>query len=200
MKRRHLDQARQIASRPHRNGDVRNIGAENFYKFLFHAQAVHVLHFVPAFERNHQIDSLFVPDAFYAEHGGDIDDADAAHFHVIASELRARADDLAAIHQRDAGDVVGDEAVTAIDQGEDRFTFADAAFATDDDAHAEDIDHAADLGAARSEQHFQRQGGEVDELHRDQWRLENRHAGVFGRAHETAVGPQAARENHRGNF
>ena len=43
----------------------------------------------------------------------------AAHFHVVARKFRAGADDLAAIHEGDFCDVIGNEAVTTLDQGQD---------------------------------------------------------------------------------
>src|SRR6185437_451540 len=131
-----FDEARQIAAGPNGNRDVRDVHAKDFDVFLFHADPVHVRDFVPSFQGDDEVDAFFAADAFDAEHGGDVDDADAAHFHVVARQLGAGADDFAAIHERDFGDVVGHQTVAAFNQREDAFAFADAAFAADDDANA----------------------------------------------------------------
>src|SRR5262249_54400286 len=148
LERGDFDQARQIAAGPDGNGDVRHVHAEDLDEFLLDAKAINVRDFVPELQRDHQVHAFFGANAFDAEHGGDIDDADAADFHVVARQLRAHPHDIAAVHERDAGNVVGHETVTAFDEGEDALAFADAAFTADDDADAEDIDHAAHLGAA----------------------------------------------------
>ena len=60
------------------------------------------------------------------------------------------------------------------------FALADAAVAADEGTHAEDIDHAAVLAAARGEVEFERDGSGVDELHGDHRGAENRDAGPIG--------------------
>ena len=42
-----FNEPRQVASRPDGNDDVRNVHAQDLHKFLFHADAVHLLHVVP---------------------------------------------------------------------------------------------------------------------------------------------------------
>src|SRR5581483_4270337 len=173
LKGGYFDQAGQVAAGPDGNGDMGDVHVENLHIFVVHADAIHVGNLVPEFEGNDEVDLFFLADAFDAEHGGDIDDADAADLHVVAGQLRAGADDLAAIDQGHLGDVVGHEAVAALDQGEHAFAFADAALAADDNADAEDVHHAAHLGAMRGEHHFKRQRGEIDELHGDERALED---------------------------
>ena len=41
-----------------------------------------------------------------AEDGNDVDDADAAHLHVVAGQVRRRRHQFPALERRDAGDVV----------------------------------------------------------------------------------------------
>ncbi len=103
----------------------------------------------------------------------DVDDANAAHLHVVARQFGAGAEHFAAIHQRGLDHVVGHQAVAALDQGQHRLALANAAFAADDGAHAEDVHHAAQFGGAGGEHHFERQGGQVDEFHGHQRRLKN---------------------------
>src|ERR1039458_6224704 len=183
-----FDEAGQVASGPHGDDDVGDFHAENFDVFLLQAQAVNVGDFIPGFQGDDQVHAFFGANAADAEHGGDVDDADAADFHVGAGQLGAGAHDVAAVNQGDAGDVVGNEAVAALDEGEDALAFADAAFAADDGADAEDVHHAADFGAARGEEHFEGEGGHVDEFHGDQRGDEDGDLGLFGGAEEEFVG------------
>src|SRR5262249_51564192 len=158
-------------------------------------QPVHILHVVPGFQCDHEVHAFLTANAFDAEHRRHVDDADAANFHVIAGELRAGADHFVSVHERDLGDVVGHKTVTAFDQGEHTFTFADAAFAADDHAYAEDVHHAAHLGAVRGEHHFQRERGQVDELHRDERTLKDRHVGLLRDFQKQFVCAEIATEN-----
>src|SRR5262249_34554660 len=138
LERRDFNEPGNITPRSHRDGDVRDIDLENLHIFLFHTEPLDVADFSPKLQRHNQIDALSQPNALDAEHGGHVDDADTAHFHVIASDLSAGSHDLAAIEQRHLGHVVRDETVAALDQGQHALAFADAAFAFDDHAHPED--------------------------------------------------------------
>src|SRR5215475_2996495 len=84
-----FDEAGEIASGPNGDGDVRNVDAKDLNVFLFHAEAIHVSDFVPGFEGDDEVDFFVLADAFDAEHGGNVDDADATNFHVIAGNLGA---------------------------------------------------------------------------------------------------------------
>ena len=108
---------------------------------------------------------------------------------------------FAAVHQRDLDHVVGHEAVAALDEGQDGLAFADAAFAADDDAHAEDVHHAAHFGAARREHHFQRQRGQLMNFIVTSGRLENRHVRVCSAAVRNSLsGLQTAAEDDARDF
>ena len=143
---------------------------------------------------------FFVANALDAEHRGDVDDADAANFHVVARQFGAGADNFAAVHQRDLRHVIGDQAVAALDERQHCLAFADAAFAANQHAHAEDVHHAAHLGAARRKHRFQRERRGIDELHRDHRALKNRHARFFGGGQKFLVRPKTAAENKARNF
>ena len=131
-----LDEAGKVATGADGDDDVGDVHAENFHVFLLHAQAIHILNLVPGFEGDDEVHPFLMPDGPDTEHGGDVDDANAAHFHVVAGQGGAGAIDLAPVQQGDLGDVIGHQAVTALDEGQHTFAFADAALALDDDAHA----------------------------------------------------------------
>src|SRR6185503_8883864 len=86
--------------------------------------------------------------------------------------------------------------VSAFYEREDTFTFADAAFAADDDADAEDVDHASHFSRAGGEHHFECERGEVDELHRDERRLEHGNVHLFAGFEKLLVGMQIATEDN----
>src|SRR5208283_371013 len=182
------------------DGDVRNVHAQNFHEFLFHADAVHIRNFVPYLERDDEVQALFVANAFDAEHRGDVDDADAANFHVLARQFSASADDFAAVHQSDPCHVIGDQAVAALDERQHRLAFADAAFTANQHAHAEDVHHAAHLRTAWRKHGFERERRGIDEFHRDRRALKNRHARGLGAGHKFLVRAETAAENNARNF
>ena len=119
---------------------------------------------------------------------------------MVARQFGAGAKHFAPVHQRGFHHVVGHQAVAALDQRQHGLAFADAAFAADDHAHAEDVHHAAQFRAARGKHHFQRQRGHVDEFHRHQRRLENRHARLRRRREKFLVRLQTAAENDARDF
>src|SRR5208282_709924 len=191
---------REVASGPDGNDDVRNIHAQNLHEFLFHADTVHVPDIVPRLEGDDQVEVFVLANAFDAKHGGDVDNADAAHFHVITGEFRAGANHVVAVHEHDLDDVISDKAVTAFDKREDGFAFADAALAADDDAHAEDVHHAAQFGAARREHGFELQRRGIDEFHRHQRALEDRHLRLLRRLQKFCIGTETAAEDDARDF
>src|SRR5258708_31810518 len=98
-----------------------------------------------------EVDALLEPDALYDEHVGDVDDADAAALHVAAVEGAGAGGELALVEQLDDGEVVGDERVAALDEGEGALGLADAAVAADHHADALDVEGGGVLGAGRGE-------------------------------------------------
>src|SRR5215831_14312735 len=116
-----------------------NIDAEDFDEFLLHAEPVDVVDLPPAPERNHKVNALFVANGFDAEHRSNVNDTNATHFHVVAGQFSASPDDVSAVDKRYLGDVIGDQAIAALDECQDALALADAAFATQDDAHTQDV-------------------------------------------------------------
>src|SRR5665213_1968551 len=116
-----------------------DVHAENLDEFLLHAEPVHVLHLVPLRERDDEVEAFLLADGLDAEHLRDIDDADAAHFHVVAREFGAGAKHFAPVHEHGFHHVVGHETVTAFDECEHGLTLADATFTFDNHADAKDV-------------------------------------------------------------
>src|SRR6267154_6865075 len=115
-----------------------------------------------------------------AEHCRDIDNANASNLHVVAGNLRAGADNLPAIHQSDFGDIISDQAITSFDQRQHALTLPDTALAPQDYSHTKNIHHAPHLGPTWSKHHLERQSGQIEKLHRDQWRTKDGYQGLFG--------------------
>src|SRR5678810_382448 len=95
---------------------------------------------------SNQIHLFLLADAFDPEHRTDVDDPNAAHFHVVSSHFGAGTHHFPPIHQRHLGDIVSYQAVAALDQRQDALALADAALTADDHADPEDIHHAPHLG------------------------------------------------------
>ena len=102
------------------------------------------------------------------EHRRHIDDANTAHLHVVAGDFRARAHDLAPIHQGNFGDIIGNQTVATLDQRQNTLALTDPALASQNHTDTQNIYHAPHLRSARGKHHFQRESRQVDEFHRDQ--------------------------------
>ena len=76
-----------------------NIDAQDLNEFLLHAQPIHILDFIPLLEGDDEVEAFVFANGFYPEHLRHVDDADAAHFHVVAREFRAGAKHFAPVHQ-----------------------------------------------------------------------------------------------------
>src|SRR5688572_23277317 len=142
LERSDFDQTRQVTTGTDRDNDMRNLDAENRHILFLHAKAVDIRNFVPGLERYDEINALLEAHTFDAKHRRHVDDADAANLHVVARDLGARAHDFAAIEQHHLGNVVGHQAVAALNERQDRLAFPDATLAANDHTDAKDIDHA----------------------------------------------------------
>ena len=109
-------------------------------------------------------------------------------------------DQLAAFEGFDPGHIIGHQAVAALDQAQDRFAFPDAALAANQNADAEDIDHAAELRHGGREIHFHRDRGRVDEAHRDHGSAEDGDLFLLRDREEGGIEVRAARDDQAGNF
>jgi hypothetical protein len=169
-----FDQSRHVAPRSHGNRHVRHLKPKNFVKCTIKANPIDRLHFLPILERGDQIEALLDPDTANAENRRHVNDANPANFHVIARQFRRRRHELAPLQRSDPRHVVGYEAIAALDQPKDAFALANAARAANQNADAEDIHHATELGHGRREIDFQRDRRSINELHRDHWRAKHR--------------------------
>src|SRR5271156_4759838 len=170
---RHLHQIGQVSSLPDRDRDMWNLDLQDFVVVLLQADPVDFRYLVPVLKCNDHVKALLETDAAHTINTRDVNDAEAAHFHVEPGKVGGGADELAAFEGTNLGHVVGDEAVTAFHQREDALAFADAAGAADEDADAHDVDHAAVLGGGGGKIELETNGGGVEQPHGGQGRLED---------------------------
>ena len=109
----HLDNACDVAARADGQIHVWDIDSEVIRIPLIQTQTVDLAGFFPDLQRDCQIDTLFGADGGDPEQRGDIDDSDAAHLHEVAGDGFAGTEEFFAVGQREANDVVANEAVAA---------------------------------------------------------------------------------------
>lgn len=112
---------------------------------------------------------FFFADGGNAEHRLDVDNADAADFHVVLDDRFGFADERVA-DARNADGVVGDKTVPALYEIEDAFRLADVAIADVEHAHAIDIDETCVDGSVRGEELFQEPLSFLGEIERGKFR------------------------------
>ena len=117
--------------------------------FFLQPQPVIFLILVPVLQPDHQIDALGILDAGYAEQGLDVDDADAAQLNEMLGDVRRGADQRIVADLSDLHHIVGNQAVSSLDQLQGRLRFSDAALARDQDALAVYVHQHAVNGDAR---------------------------------------------------
>ena len=96
--------------------------------------------------------------------------------------------------------IVGNKTVTALDQSEDALALADATRAANQNADAENIDHAAKLGHRRRKIDFQSDCRGVDEFHRNHRRAENRDTTFVGDGQQIGIEMKSATATIQGIF
>jgi hypothetical protein len=92
---------------------------------------------VPANQLQHQLDAFLVAHGGDAEHVLDVDDAEAAHLHVVLDQLRGPAHQHVARGAPHLHQIVGHQAVAAHDEIERRLRLPDAALAQRQHADAD---------------------------------------------------------------
>ena len=152
---------------------MRQLDAEDFIVVLFEPRAFLGGVGRPLAQADDHVDALLQADALDAEHLGDVDDADAAALHIAAGERTAAGHELALIEQLDHGDVVGHEAVAALDEGQGALGFAHPAVAADDHPHALEVDGGALFDRGGGKLVVDAKRGGVHEIHRDHRRAED---------------------------
>src|SRR5205823_13164874 len=111
---------------------------KDLIKFLVKPDSIDRFQVLPLLQRHHEIETFLDPNTADPENRRHINDADAAHFHVIARQLGRSRHQLATFERSDASDIVGYQAVPALDQTQHAFAFADSTLAADQHSDAKD--------------------------------------------------------------
>ena len=82
-----FNQTRHVSPRSHRNSHMRHMKSKDFIKFAVQPYPIDLVDLVPVLECDHEVETLLNSSATDAEDLGHIDNANAAHFHVIASQF-----------------------------------------------------------------------------------------------------------------
>ena len=143
----------QIAAGLDRDFLAGNRNAENLDITVVQADAVQFVAVIRTGDSqlHDEVDGLTEGDGADAEHGLDIDDADAADFHEMADALGAGADEPFLGNPADIHHIIGHQLVTALDELQGGFAFTDAAFPGEQDTDPVDIEQNAVAGDVRSE-------------------------------------------------
>jgi hypothetical protein len=197
--RRNLDQARHVAPGPHVELDVGQLHPKDLIAVFLEPRPL--LHDVgrPLVEGHHQVDPLLEPDGLHAEHLGDVDDPDAAALHVAAVERAARRHEFALVEQLDDREVVGDEGVPALDEGERAFALSDARVAAKHHADPLNVQGRRMLNPAGGEFIVDAKRRQVHEIHRDERSLEKRQVHLGGDREHRLGRVVIAREDDAGD-
>ena len=154
---------------PGANGqsDMRDFDSKDFIGFAIKPNSIHIFDLVPILQCHDEVQFFLGNDRAGAKNRCDVDDADAANLHVVSGNAIGGSDEFGSLHRAEAGDVVTDQAVAALDQAEDALAFTDAAGSANEGSHPEDADHAAVFRRGGREVGLQKNRGGIDEFHRD---------------------------------
>src|SRR6266567_1301769 len=92
------------------------------------------------------------------------------------------------------------EAIATLDQTEHAFAFADAARAANQNAHPQNVHHAAELGYGRRKIDFECNGRSVNEFHRDHRRTKHRDIFFGCNGKQGRIEMESTRDNEARNF
>ena len=115
------------------------------------AGPVAVLGGFPVLQLDHDLDALLLPHRAHPEQRRNVDQADAADFHVVRGELMAPTDEHVMPAAGHLHDVVGDQSVPSLDQVEHTLALADSGAAHEEQAHAVHVGQGAVQGGAGGE-------------------------------------------------
>jgi len=174
---------------------MRNLDLQDFVIIGLQANSINLRDFMPVLKGDDHIEALFKTDAADTVNTRDINNTQTPNFHMEAGKVRRCADEFPALKRADAGDIVSDQAVATLDEGQDALAFTNAAGAADEDADAQDINHAAVLGGDGREVEFQADCRHVHQAHRGQGRLEDGDAFLLGDFQDHAGGIDVTGEN-----
>ena len=194
-----LDENRQIAAGRNRHLDQRHLQPDQVVGGVVEPEAVVFAALIPALELHDELDPFRRSRRGHAKQIADVDQPEPAYFHVVARNLRARADDDrfgAAPHLHG---VVGDEAMTADHEVERAFALADTALADDQHAETENVNEDAVNDFAVRETILEQRGQLADCRCGGHRRPQDRHVGAVTFDHELqrnlgAAGHEQARQ------
>ena len=141
----------QISARPDRDPVTDNFISEDLFIFLLKSQAVILVFSLPFLQLNDQTDGRIMLDTHDAVQGLDIDDADAPKLNKIPGYLRSASHQFLVIALLDLHHIIGYQPVSALDQFQSCFTFADPALADNQHAFPKYINQHPMNGNSRSQ-------------------------------------------------
>mmetsp|Transcript_5514 Transcript_5514/g.13264 ORF Transcript_5514/g.13264 Transcript_5514/m.13264 type:complete len:375 (-) Transcript_5514:3130-4254(-) len=160
-----LDQHREVAARVHRNDHLAHRHAEHVLVQRLVGQALEVaLHRLLAHQVDDELEPHLAAHGGFAKDGLDVEQADAAHFQQIEQQLRAAALDGGLGDAEEVDRIVSHEAMAAGDQLQAQFALAQARFAGQQHAQAQDVHEHAVAGGAVGEQLGQIAAHDVDDM------------------------------------
>src|SRR4029077_2083094 len=119
-----LNQARHVPAWADWNRHMRHFKPKDLVKFPIQPDAVDLVHREQVFKRNNEVQALVDSNTANPEDLCHIDNANPAHFHMIAGELRRRGHELAALQHRNPRHIVSYQAVTTFDQSKHTLAFS----------------------------------------------------------------------------
>src|SRR5690625_746660 len=141
IQRYHLANHSHIFTRHDRQFDERQRDVKDFMRFVGHPQPRVLLAIIPDVHVDNHLDALLIADSAHAEHRPDIHEAEAADFHEMLDEVRARAHDHFLFHARGHYHVVRHQPVTSFDEIERHPALADTRLSRQRKADSVHIHH-----------------------------------------------------------
>src|SRR5437763_13334341 len=130
---------RDVLSGIQKHGDLGQIDIQNGRRFHVDSDALNDGVLIPFFQLHDDLDALLLADGPDAEYRQNVDEADTADFHVVTLHLVATANQNVVAPLAGDDQIVGDEAVAALDEVEHALGLADAAFTSEKQADTEDV-------------------------------------------------------------
>src|SRR5688572_2688737 len=182
-----------------RDQHLGELHAENCRRRAIEPGSIHGRRLVPLLELNDDLDALLLSYGANAEDRLHVDQADAAYLHVMPSELVPAADqDVVPSSSRD-DEIVGDEAVTSLDEIEHALRLANPALT---DEQEPDTEHVSERAVNRREGRELLGDNRLDarvELGRLQLGAQNRNARLASDLRELGGQPLPLRHEETGD-
>src|SRR6478609_4290115 len=143
MHRDHLRNDRDVLPRIERNRDARDRHAEDVGRLAVEPRPVDDGVVTPLLELHDHLDALLLPHGADAEDRRDVDETESADLHVVPLKVVPAADEDVTSAPPNQDQVVGDDAVAALDEIEYTLRLADAALADEQQPDAVDVSKRA---------------------------------------------------------